>query len=68
MPTAVDPHSTDEPGYIVAWRSKKEFKAGKYPDEVMTYGEARAKAEKLSAENTELTYWAEHEPFEYKPH
>lgn len=68
MSAGIDPHSPDEPGYIVAWRSKKKFEAGKYLDDVMTFGEARTKAAKLSEESPDLTYWAEHEPFEVQPH
>ncbi len=45
-------------GYIVAWRYKYEFNAGKY-DEVMTYGEARKRAEKLTAENKDRVFWPE---------
>ena len=52
-------HPSDEPGYIVAWKYKYKFKAGKYADEVMTYGEAQKRAEELSAENAEMTFWPE---------
>jgi hypothetical protein len=68
MSAGVEPHETSESGYIVAWRSKKKFEAGKYLDEVMTFGEARKKAEELSAANPGLTYWAEHQPRHFEPH
>ena len=68
MSAGLGPHKATEPGYIVAWRSKKQFKAGKYLDEVMTYGEAQNKAEALSAKDDELTFWAEHEPQKFEPH
>ncbi len=49
----------DDPGYIIAWKYKYEFETGKLADEVMTYGEAKARAEKLNEENPEKTYWPE---------
>ena len=49
----------DDPGYIVAWRDKYAHAAGKYTDEVMTYGEAKAKAESLCDQHPEKTFWAE---------
>ena len=49
----------DDPGYIVAWKYKYEFEAGKFADEVMTFGEALAKAERLNAEQPEKTFWPE---------
>ena len=45
-------------GYIVAWKYKYDFKAGKY-DEVMTYGEAKKRAEELTAENKDMVFWPE---------
>jgi len=60
MSTGIGPHKDTEPGFIVAWHSKREFGAGKYPDLVMTYGEAVELAQKFSAENPKLTFWAEH--------
>ncbi len=68
MSQGIDPHDSSEPGYIVAWRSKKKFEAGKFLDEVMTFGEAREKAASLSAGDPEKTYWAEAQPQQYQPH
>jgi hypothetical protein len=68
MGTSIDPHKLDEPGFIVAWRSKKEFKAGKYLDKVMTLGEAMKEAEKLSQKGDGNTYWAEAVPQTFAPH
>jgi len=68
MGKGIEPHGDDEPGFIVAWRSKKLFEAGKYLDEVMTFGEAREKAEALSAGDPEKTYWAERQPQHFAPH
>ncbi len=59
MSAGIEPHKPDEPGFIVAWRHKKEFKAGKFRDQVMTYAEACKKAEKLTAESQDTVYWAE---------
>ena len=64
MPKGIEPRPADEPGYIIAWRHKYEFKAGKNLDEVMTYGEAVKKAEQLTAESSDTVYWAEPEPGE----
>ena len=49
-------------GYIVAWRHKYDHVAGKLGDEVMTYGEAKAKAETLCEQHAEKTFWAEKLP------
>ena len=68
MTAGIEPHDLTEPGYIVAWRSKKEFRAGKYLDAVMTYGEAQEKAEQLSEEHPDMTFWAEHTPQHFEPH
>ena len=68
MSKGIEPHSTDESGFIVAWRSKMKFEAGKFLDEVMTFGEARRKAEALSAADPDKTYWAEREPQHFAPH
>ena len=68
MSTTIEPHTLDEPGFIVAWRSKKEFKAGKNLDKVMTYGEALKEAEKLNQKDDGMTYWAEAEPKPVAPH
>ncbi len=48
-----------DPGYIVAWRHKYEHEAGKLAEEVMTYGEATARAEALCEQHPEKTFWAE---------
>jgi hypothetical protein len=68
MSAGIGPHAPGEPGYIVAWRSKKEFRAGKYLDAIMSYSEAEGKAEELSAKNPETTFWAEHTPQHFEPH
>jgi len=49
----------DDVGYIVAWRHKYEHVAGRHDDEVMTYGEAKAKAAALCEQHTDKTFWAE---------
>lgn len=51
-------YKDDDPGYIVAWKYKYEFKTGKF-DEVMTYGEAKRKAEQLQTKHPDQTFWAE---------
>lgn len=56
------PHGLDAPGFIVAWRSKRDFSAGRYPEPVMTYGEAKQRAAALSAEDPARTFWAEPAP------
>jgi hypothetical protein len=68
MTAGIEPHALSEPGYIVAWRSKKEFRAGKYLDEVMTYGEALEKAEQVAKEHPDMSFWAEHTPQQFEPH
>jgi hypothetical protein len=68
MSKGIEPHGLDETGFIVAWRSKKLFEAGKYLDEVMTFGEATKKAEELSAGDASKTYWAERQPQHFEPH
>jgi hypothetical protein len=68
MTAGIGPHARSEPGYIVAWRSKRAFEAGKYLDKVMTYGEALDQAQDMSAKNPELTFWAEHTPQHFEPH
>lgn len=68
MTTGIGPHKNSEPGFIVAWHSKRQFRAGKFAHEVMTYGEAQARARALSAKNRDLTFWAEHAPQEFEPH
>lgn len=59
MVRCIEAHRADEPGYIVAWRHKKAFKAGKYRDEVMAYAEAIKKAEQPSAQSKDIVYRAE---------
>ena len=49
----------DDPGYIVAWRDRSAHKAGKFGDQIMTYGEALAKSEQLKREQPERTFWSE---------
>ncbi len=64
----LDPiHDTDG-GFYVAWHSKRAFKAGKFSDKVMTYGEAKKEAQKLATKHPENTYWAEHIPKVFAPH
>ena len=46
-------------GYIVAWKKKYAFESGKFADEVMTYGEAKEKAEALNAKHDDQVFWAE---------
>jgi hypothetical protein len=58
----------DDPGYIVAWKYKYQHKAGKFLDEVMTFGEASKKAADLSAKDADKVFWAEPKPTEFKPH
>ena len=52
----------DELGYIVAWHSKHEHRAGRFTEALLTYGDATAKAEKLARQYPENTYWTEHSP------
>ncbi len=58
MSGGVEPHKSDEKGYIVAWRHRSEYKAGKQA-EVMTYAQAVKKAEELTASSKDTFYWAE---------
>lgn len=58
----------NDPGFIVAWHSKLQHKAGKISDKVMTWGEAHREAERMQREHPENTYWAEHVPAEYHWH
>lgn len=51
--------SNDDQGYIVAWKKKYDFEAGRFWDAVMTYGEAKRKAEQLNAEHTDKVFWPE---------
>lgn len=48
--------SADEGGFVIAWRSKYEFRTGRLEGET-TYAEAFAKCERLRAENPDKTYW-----------
>jgi hypothetical protein len=45
-------------GYVIGWRDKHQFKAGKMEGE-MTYGEARMKAEELNAKEPDKAFWPE---------
>jgi hypothetical protein len=58
MYSAVDPKNDGDAGYVVAWRHKRKFEAGVLEGE-MSYGEAKSKAEALSAQEPDKTYWAE---------
>lgn len=49
----------DDDGYIVAWKKKYEFEAGKFADEIMTYGEAKRRAEELNGQHDDKVFWAE---------
>ena len=49
----------EDPGYIVAWRDRYEHVAGRFEDDVMTYGEACEKARALGNEHPERVFWAE---------
>ncbi len=66
--SAIDPHRLDEPGYIIAWHSKREHKAGKFMDKPMSYGDARKAAARMEHEHPENTYWAEQEQHLPPPH
>jgi hypothetical protein len=68
MSAGVGPHKASEPGYIVAWHSKRQFRAGKQLDKIMTFGEAQERARALSERNKDLTFWAEHAPQKFEPH
>ena len=52
-------HNPKDPGYIIAWKYKYKFEVGKMLDKVMTYGEAKKKAEELCKQHQEKTFWAE---------
>lgn len=62
------PKNDDDPGYIIGWRHKRQFTAGRLAEQVMTYGEARQRAEALCAEDPSKTFWAEHLLEAFKPH
>jgi hypothetical protein len=66
MYSGMDQKSDSDPGYVVAWRHKRKFEAGVLEGE-MTYGEARKKAEELSAKEPDKTYWAEKHLIAGKP-
>jgi hypothetical protein len=57
MYSGVEPKKDSDPGYIVAWKYKYRFEAGTYPDEVMTYGEAKKRAAELCTEHADMTFW-----------
>ena len=59
MSAGIEPHRPDEHGWIIAWRHKREFRAGRNTDEVMTYREAVRKAEELTENSEDTVYWAE---------
>lgn len=52
------PRKDSDPGFIIGWRHKSRFEAGKLEGE-MTYGEAVRKAEELSRKEPDKTFWAE---------
>ena len=58
----------DDPGFIVAWHSKRKHEAGKFSDRVMNWGEACREADKLQSEHPENTYWAEQIHRDYARH
>ena len=58
MYSSMDPKKDSDTGYIVAWRHMRKFEAGKLEGE-MTYGEAKKKAEELTAKEPDKTYGAE---------
>ncbi len=58
MYSSMDPKQDSDTGYVVAWRHMRKFEAGKLDGE-MTCGEARKKAEELSAKQPDKTCWAE---------
>lgn len=68
MSSGIGPHKASEPGFIVAWHSKRQFRAGKFVNDVMTFGEAQERAKELSRKNQDLTFWAEHAPEKIEPH
>jgi len=68
MSAGIGPHEASEPGYIAAWHSKRQFRAGKHLNEVMTFAEAQERARALSQKNKDLTFWAEHAPQKFEPH
>ncbi len=68
MSAGIGPHKTTEPGFIVAWHSKRLFRAGKQLDPIMTFGEAQERAKTLSQKNQDLTFWAEQAPHKFEPH
>jgi hypothetical protein len=66
--SSMHPVPDSEPGYIVAWKYKYQFKAGKYSDQVMTFAEATKRAEELAAQHPEMTFWPEKVQEAFKPH
>lgn len=63
----LEPVHEYDPGFVVAWHSKRLHRAGKFKDRVMTWGEAHRAAEQLQEEHPENTYWAEHTPPDLQP-
>ena len=52
-------HKQDDPGFIIDLKFNFDFEVGKITDEVMTYGDAKKKAEELCEQNQDKTYWPE---------
>ncbi|MCB1866896.1 MAG: hypothetical protein KDG50_15875 [Chromatiales bacterium] len=51
--------NADRDGFIIGWRMKYGFEAGKMADKVMTYGAAKKLAAELNAKDPKKTYWPE---------
>lgn len=68
MVSGVEARKDSDPGYIVAWKYKYKFEAGKYADQVMTHGEAKKRAEELCAQHPDMTFWAERQQAPAKAH
>ena len=49
-------YSDDEPGFIIAWRAKYEFDAGRLAEK-MTYAQAIEKCRQLREERPDRTFW-----------
>lgn len=47
----------EDEGYIIGWRHRWKHEAGHF-DEEMTFGEATAKAEQMSAGDADKIFWA----------
>jgi hypothetical protein len=46
-----------DPGCIVAWRTQYAFEAGKFGEEVITYGETEQRADGLNSRNDDKVLW-----------